>query len=104
MDKDKKLIGQATPEQIEAWKKEHGEIFQVVVEDHLAYFKKPGRKILAYASKALQESSIQYVEELLDNTFVGGSKEVLTNDDYFLAAVQVVDQMLVLKTAELTKL
>ncbi len=104
MTDTKKIHGQATEAKIESWKKEHGDIFQVSVDDHVAYFKKPGRKILAAASRALQESSIQYVEDLLENTYLGGSREVIDNDDYFLAAVQVVDQMMQLKTAELVKL
>ncbi len=100
----KKLIGQEAQDKIDQWKKEYGDVFQVKVDGHVAYFKKPGRKILASASKSLENSNIQYVEDLLENTFIGGSREVIDNDDFFLAAMQVIDQLIEVKEAELVKL
>ena len=47
MEKEEKtLVGQATPEQIEAWKKQHGNVYTVVVDGSIGYLKKPSRKAL----------------------------------------------------------
>ena len=37
---EKKLVGQAAPEQIEAWKREHGDVFIATVGDSVCYLKK----------------------------------------------------------------
>lgn len=99
-----KMIGEATPGEIAAWKKTHGDLFAIKVENHVAYFKKPDRNAIAYASTLIKESPIKYIESILENTWVGGSKEILTNDDYFLPAMQVAEQLIEVKTAELVKL
>ena len=52
------LIGQATPEQIEAWKKKYGKLFGIKVDGHICYLKKPDRKILSFASVAGRSKSV----------------------------------------------
>lgn len=101
---EKELIGQATAEQIDAWKKQYGTIYSVVVEGHVCYLKKPDRKVMAYASTALKDSPFQYVEEIFTNCRIGGSDIFDTDDDYFLAAIQTVNDLVQLKTAEIVKL
>ena len=98
------LIGQATPEQIEAWKKEHKDLFSIQVEGHVGYFKKPGRQVIAVASTRVKDNPLGYVETILENTFVGGSREIIENDDYFLAAMTTAEKLIEIKTADLVKL
>ena len=43
MDKKENLIGQATTEQINAWKEQHGDIFAFKVDGHICYLRKPTR-------------------------------------------------------------
>jgi hypothetical protein len=100
----KQIIGQATEAEIANWKKQHGDIFAISVEDHVAYFKKPDRKTVAYAATQLKQSPINYVEAILENTFIGGSKDILVKDEYFMAAMTIAEQLLEVKTAELVKL
>ena len=98
------LIGQATEEQIASWKKQYGTIYAVEVDGHVCYLRKPDRKVMAYASTALKDSPFQYVEEIFSNCRVGGSEVFDTDDDYFLAAMQTVNELVQLKTAEIVKL
>jgi hypothetical protein len=98
------LVGQATADQIAAWKKEHKEIFSITVENHVGYFKKPNRTIIALASTKVKENPIGYVETILENTFIGGSREIVENDDFFLAAMTTAEKLVEIKTAELVKL
>ncbi|HQE13007.1 MAG TPA: hypothetical protein PLQ78_09675 [Flavipsychrobacter sp.] len=97
------LIGQASEEQIAAWKKQYGAVYIVTVEGHVCYLRKPDRKIIAYASTVLKDSPFQYVEEIFNNCRIGGSELFDTDDDYFLAAMQTVNELVQLKTAEIVK-
>ena len=103
-EEKKPLIGQATEAEIAQWKKDFKDVFSITVEDHIGYFKKPDRKAIAYASTLLKQSPIDYIESILENTWIGGSKELLTNDDYFLATMGVAEQLIETKTGELVKL
>jgi hypothetical protein len=98
------LIGEATADQIAAWKKEHKEVFSITVENHVGYFKKPNRTVIAIASSKVKDNPMGYIETILENTFIGGSREIVENDDFFLAAMTTAEKMIEIKTAELVKL
>jgi hypothetical protein len=98
------LLGQATTAQIDAWKKEHKDVFAITVEGHIGYFKKPNRVVISLASTKVKENPMGYIETILENTFIGGSREIIENDDYFLAAMSTAEKMIEIKTAELVKL
>jgi hypothetical protein len=107
MDKEVKqveLVGQATSDQIAAWKKDHKDIYAISVDGHVAYFKKPGRQVIALASTKLQTNPLGYMETILENTFIGGSKTLIEDDDYFMSLVPKVEEMVQVKMAELVKL
>jgi len=101
---EKQLTGQATPEQIEQWKKDHGAVYAVEVDGHVCYLRKPDRAVMACASVALKDSPFQYLEEIFNNCKVGGSDIFDTNDDYFFAALQHVNALVELKKADIVKL
>jgi hypothetical protein len=103
-EKKEALIGQASDAQIDAWKKEHKDIFAITVEEHIGYFKKPGRTVIALASTKLQTNPLGYMETILENTFIGGSKTLIEDDAYFMSLVPKVEEMVEVKTAELVKL
>ena len=96
--------GQATPEQIEAWKVLHGEIFAITVEDKIGYLKKVDRKTLSFASSIGTKDPIKFNEIILTNCWLGGDDELKNNDDYFLAVSGTLSQLIVVKEAELSKL
>jgi len=103
-DNGKTMVGQATPEQIEAWKKKHGDIFAVRCDGHVAYLKKPSRKALSYASVAGKTDSIKFNETLLKECFIGGSDAIMTDDSLFLGVSSVLADIIEVKEAELEKL
>ena len=96
--------GQATPERIEAWKGQHGEIFAIIVEDKIGYLRKVDRKTLSFASTIGTKDPMKFNEVILTNCWLGGDEELKTNDDYFLAVSGTLSQLIVVKEAELVKL
>lgn len=104
MSKNQKLIGEVTQEQIDLWKKKHRDVFSLIVDGHVAYFKKPDRKILSFATAAGSKDPIKFNEVLMNNCFIGGSEEVKTDDSLFLSASSKLAELIEIKEAELVKL
>lgn len=104
MTEEKELIGKATPEQIEEWKKKYGTVHAVVVDGHIGYLKKPDRKVLGYASSVGAKDPIKFNELLLTNCWLGGSEDIKTDDEMFLGASSVLATLIEVKEAELVKL
>ena len=101
MKEKEKLIGEATPEQIEGWKKKYGKVFGVKVGGHICYLKKPDRKVLGFASVAGKVDPLKFNEAILNNCFIGGSEEIKKDDDLFLGASSVLQDLIQVKEAEL---
>lgn len=94
-----------TQEQINAWKKKHGEIFSISFEDGKeAYLKKPDRKVLSFAMTKMQTNPLGFAESILNQCFIGGNEEVKTDDNYFLGAAAQLEGLMEVKNAELKKL
>ncbi|NCC74186.1 MAG: hypothetical protein EOM06_12395 [Sphingobacteriia bacterium] len=101
---EQKLKGQATPEQIEEWKKKHGQVKGLIVDGHICYLKKPDRKTLSFATVAGQKDPLKFNEILLNNCWLGGSEEIKTDDDLFLSAGAKISELITVKEAELVNL
>lgn len=101
---EKTMIGQATAEQIKEWKETHRDVFAIRTEGHICYLKKPSRKAISYASVAGKTDPLKFNETLLRECWLGGSEEIRKNDDLFMAASGVLDQLINVKEAELEKL
>ena len=101
---NEKMIGQATPEQIAEWKEKHGEIFAIKVDGHVCYLHKPSRKTISYASVAGKTDPLKFNETILRQCWLGGSEAIRTDDDKFMSAGGVLDQLIEVKEAELEKL
>lgn len=101
---EKTLIGQVTDEQIKEWKETHGDVFSIKTEGHICYLKKPTRKAISYASVAGKTDPLKFNETLLRECWLGGSEVIRKDDDLFMAASGVLDQLLDVKEAELEKL
>ena len=93
-----------TQEQIDAWKKQHGEIYAIKVDGKTAYLKKPDRKTLSFASVAGQKDPMKFNEIILENCFIGGDEEIKKDDSLFLAASAKIVELIEVKEAELVKL
>jgi len=89
--------------QIAAWKKEHGAVFSISIEDKTCYVRKPTRQILS-AAFTQQGDPIKMGEFLLNNCWLGGDEEIREDDAMFLAAVAKLNTLVEIKEAELKKL
>lgn len=104
MEKEKTLVGQATPEQIEAWKRQYGDIFAVTVGDGICYLKKPSRKALGYATFASKSDPLKFNEVILNECWIDGDESIRTDDSKFLGLSGVLSELIEVKEAEIKKL
>ncbi len=100
------LKGQESSSQIEEWKQKYQYgIYAVEVGGHVAYFKNPGRHELNCAlTKADKERALAVFEELASVTYIGGSEEVLKDDQMFIGICQELKVKLDGKKARLVNL
>jgi hypothetical protein len=100
------LKGQATDEQITEWKNKYKYgIYALEVDGHVGYFKNPGRDELNCAmSKADRDKALDIFEELANVTFIGGSEEILKDDQMFIGVSQELKVKLEGKKATLVNL
>ena len=94
----------ATPEQIEEWKKKHGSIFQLDVEDKSCILRKPTIKDLSAATAVGQKDPFAFNRVILTNCWLAGDEEIKTNEDYFLAAGGKLSEIIEVKESEIKKL
>ena len=100
------LAGQATDAQVAAWKLQYRYgIYAIVVDGHIGYFKNPDRNELNCAmSKADRDKALDIFEELANLTFIGGSAELLKDDQMFIGLSQELRVKLEGKKAKLVNL
>lgn len=106
MTNENELTGQATDAQIAEWKAKYKYgIYAVEVDGHVGYFKNPGRNELNCAmSKADRDRALDIFEELANVTFIGGSEELLRDDQMFIGLSQELKTKLDGKKAKLVNL
>lgn len=102
----KSLTGAASNSEIAAWKQQHKYgIYAIEVDGHVGYFKNPGRQELNCAmSKADKDKALDIFEELANVTFIGGSEEILRDDQMFIGVCQELKVKLEGKKAQLVNL
>lgn len=112
------LTGQANPDQIAAWKKLHGDVYEITVDDHVGYVRGFDRATMKFALSQLKikldkdsqgaEVSVEKMIELgeigLKNCWIGGSEEILSNDRMFMAAALQVGELFEIAETTLKKL
>lgn len=100
------LIGTANETQISEWKTKYKfGIYALEVDGHIGYFKNPGRNELNCAmSKADRDKALDVFEELASLTFIGGSEELLKDDQMFIGISQELKIKLEGKKAKLVNL
>lgn len=98
------LIGQVSNSQIEAWKRQYGELFELKVGGHVCYLKRPSRKAIGYASVASKDNLIRFNEVILEDCFVGGSEAIKKEDKLFFGASSQIAALLEVEQSTLGKL
>lgn len=97
------MTNEVTPEQIEAWKREHKDIFEIEVEGRKCWLKKPNREIMRFMLSSGNDP-LSRAESLLRDCWLGGDMEIQTDDDLFLGAAGVIEQILPVALAEVKKI
>jgi hypothetical protein len=97
-------FSEITPEQIEAWKQQHGEVFKLVCEDKACIVKLADRKTLSFASAAGTKDPLKFNEMILKGCWLGGDIEILEVDAYFISVGVKIAELVQFKTATLEKL
>lgn len=103
---EQQLMGQQTDEQIACWKQQYKQgIYAIAVDGNIGYFKNPNRQEMNCAmSKASTEAALDMYEELARLTFIGGSEDVINNDQMFFGLVQQIKVKIEGKKATLVNL
>ena len=91
-------------EQIAEWKKKHGKVYHIEVDGRSCYLRQPTRKDLAAATASGKKDPLKFNDSILVNCWLAGDEEIRTNDELFLGASQVLDEVLEFKTATIKKL
>lgn len=97
-------INEITQEQIDAWKKQFGDVFKVDIDGHIGYLKMPDRKTLSYANTIGDKDPLKFNEMVLNAAWLGGDEAIKTNDSLFISVGPALAQIIKAKDAELTKL
>ena len=96
---------EVTQGQINAWKKEYGEIFRFNVgKDKVCFLKKPSRNALSYASMAAQTDPLKYNEYILEDCWLAGDEEIKTDNGLFLSIGQKLPLLIEMVEVEMVKL
>lgn len=91
-----------TKEQVAEWKKKHGEIFELSVEDKSCILRRPNRQDLSFVS--VVKDPIKMSEALMKQLWVDGDKEIQERDDLFLAAIPKMEEVIKVKESQIKKL
>lgn len=91
-----------TKEQVAEWKRKHGDIFELSVEDKSCILRRPNRKDLSYVS--VVKDPIKMSETLLKQLWVAGDTEIQEEDDLFLAVIPQMEEVIKVKEAQIKKL
>lgn len=102
----KELIGQATPEQIDGWKKKYpaGIVGFQTNDGKIAYFKKPERAELKMATDAVANGLSEYNDSIIDSCFIGGEKSIIQEAKYYAAVGKFVSELAEGEKGKLVKL
>lgn len=123
MAKEKQNVPAPTPEQIEAWKKEFGDVFTLEVAqsaekyeantiapdlDDLpkltCYLRKPDRKVQNFAMVTMPKNLLAAGKSIVKECWLGGDMEIQSNDAYFSAVAFQAIELVELYQTRLKKL
>ena len=100
----KELIGAVDEKQLAAWKAEYKTVYELVVDDAVAYLRKPNRQDLSAATALAKNDSYLFNEILLNSCWLGGADIIKTDDEYFLSIGPSLADLIEVKHAELKKI
>lgn len=104
--------GQATPEQIDNWKKdvakqygENHKVFEYKIDDKVCYLRTVDRNTFSLASsKVASAGPNKFNEIVLDNVWLGGDESIRKDDRYYFGLIEFIEEMMDKKKGSLTTL
>lgn len=98
-------VASPSQEQIETWKRQHGDVFKLDVEGgYTCYLKKPTRRIYSMALSQGQKSPMRFNEIIINNCWIAGDEQIRDDDDLFYAACGQIDVLIPEVAADIKKL
>jgi hypothetical protein len=101
---EQKIKGAVTSEQIAMWKNLHRDVYEIRIDESVAYLRKPDRATLKAMAAFAQSDPIRSSEVLLENCWLGGDDAIKNDDEKFLAVSAHLGELIEVKNAELKKL
>lgn len=104
------LPGGVTQAEIDKWKSEHKDVFKIDVKDDdgkiiaTGYFKSPNRATIGAAMKFIKDNPVRMNEIIMQNCWLGGDKEMQTDDSLFMSASTELAELFQIRAAEIKKL
>lgn len=98
------LKGEVTEDQVNAWKRKHGEVYMVKVDGSAGYLRKPDRDTMKAVATVSSNDPIRANEVLLENCWLGGDDSIKTDDAKFFGVSSTLAELVEVKAAELKKL
>jgi hypothetical protein len=99
-----RLKGEATTEQIAVWKQKHSKIWQIEVDGHVCYLRKPTRQEISLATILGTKNPIAYKESIINSCWLGGSDAIKTDDDLFMSVSSELPALVEFKLVEIKNL
>lgn len=82
----------------------HGTLTVIRSKDKIGLFKKPSREVLRMVSDLKETNPIGFSEQIGNNCFVDGDRELLEKDEHFIPIMPLLAELVEYGTAELLKL
>lgn len=87
-------MAKVTKTQIEAWKKQHGDILHIPFSDGKeCYLKQPDRRVLGLAYSKGAKDPLAVAEVILANCWLGGDEDVKTGNGYLVAIQDLANEI-----------
>lgn len=90
--------------QIEAWKREHGDVFAYEADGKVCYLRRPSRTAIAAASVVGKDDPFKFAEIIVNNCWLGGDEALRNEDRYFMGLSRKVSELVEIKVGEIKKL
>lgn len=106
-----KLQGQATPEQIEDWKKEvkqkfgdDAKVFAYEIDGKVAYIRTVDRATYSAAAAKVSTSPAKFTDVILENCWLGGCEDIKKVDQLYFGLSDYLEELIAKKKGDLRAL
>lgn len=96
-------MNKPTKKQIEDWKKEHGGVYALPIEEKIAYLREPNMMDWKRVFSKLGNGDTAMFELMLEALWLGGDEAIKTEDVYFAAAKKELQELFNYPDAEINK-